>query len=86
MAINMPIQGTAADIIKAAMVKIYNLLQEHKCQSILTTQVHDELIFDVRIEELEMLRTLVRSTMETVIELRVPLLVDLAVGQNWGEL
>ena len=86
MAINMPIQGTAADIIKAAMVKIYTLLQEHSCQSLLTTQVHDELIFDVRRNELEMLRPLVRTAMETVIELRVPLLVDLAVGQNWGEL
>lgn len=86
MAINMPIQGTAADIIKAAMVKIYTLLLEHSCQSLLTTQVHDELIFDVRRNELEMLRSLVRTAMETVIELRVPLLVDLAVGQNWGEL
>ena len=86
MAINMPIQGTAADIIKAAMVKIYTLLQERGCQSLLTTQVHDELIFDVRRNELEMLRSLVRTAMETVIELRVPLLVDLAVGQNWGEL
>ena len=86
MAINMPIQGTAADIIKAAMVKIYTLLQERGCQSLLTTQVHDELIFDVRRNELGMLRSLVRTAMETVIELRVPLLVDLAVGQNWGEL
>ena len=86
IAINMPIQGTAADIIKAAMIKIYALLQAHAYQSLLTTQVHDELIFDVRKDELERLLPLVRSTMETVITLRIPLVVDVVVGDNWGEL
>ncbi len=86
MAINMPIQGTAADIIKAAMVKIYALLEERQCHSILTTQVHDELIFDVPKDEVEMLKALVQTTMESVVELRVPLVVDVAVGENWGEL
>ena len=86
MAINMPIQGTAADIIKAAMIKIHTLLKEKHCKSLLTTQVHDELIFDVHPDELEMLRPLVQKTMENVITLRIPLVVDIAVGENWGVL
>ena len=86
MAINMPIQGTAADIIKAAMIKIHTLLKEKHCKSLLTTQLHDELIFDVHPDELEMLRPLVQKTMENVITLRIPLVVDIAVGENWGVL
>ena len=86
MAINMPIQGTAADIIKAAMVQIAELLRVRGFRALLTTQVHDELIFDVPREELDLLQPLVKETMEQVMTLNVPLVVDAAVGENWGEL
>ena len=86
MAINMPIQGTAADIIKAAMVQIAGLLRVRGFRALLTTQVHDELIFDVPREELDLLQPLVKETMEQVMTLNVPLVVDAAVGENWGEL
>ena len=86
MAVNMPIQGTAADIIKAAMVQIADLLRTHGFRALLTTQVHDELIFDVPRDEIERLAPLVKETMERVMTLRVPLVVDLAVGEHWGAL
>ena len=86
MAINVPIQGTAADIIKAAMVQIAELLRVRGFRALLTTQVHDELIFDVPREEIDLLQPLVKETMEQVMTLNVPLVVDAAVGENWGEL
>lgn len=86
MAINMPIQGTAADIIKVAMVKIVDRMREHNLRALLTTQVHDELIFDLPASELPILQELVRDTMQNVAQLRVPLLVDMTIGKNWGEL
>lgn len=86
MAINMPIQGTAADIIKAAMVQIAGMLRDRGFRALLTTQVHDELIFDVPCEELEALQPLVKETMERVMVLSVPLVVDVATGDNWGAL
>jgi DNA polymerase-1 len=83
-AINAPIQGSAADVIKLAMVRIQEKLRQgYHTKMIL--QVHDELIFDVVIEEIEAIRKLVKSEMEHAVELRVPLIVDIGTGNNWLE-
>ncbi len=84
-AINSPIQGTAADIIKHAMVNIYRKMNEEKLKSKLILQVHDELVFDVYKEELLFLKSLVKDEMENVIKLKVPLLVEIGDGNNWFE-
>jgi DNA polymerase I len=85
MAINAPIQGTAADLIKMAMLKIAALIQERGMKSAMTMQVHDELVFEVPEEERAPLMDLVRQEMEGVASLKVPLKVDIAVGRNWDE-
>jgi len=82
-AMNAPIQGTAADIIKKAMVKVSEAMQGMK--SILIAQVHDELLFDVYPTEIEQLQKIVKEVMENVVTLKVPLLVDSGVGDNWLE-
>ncbi len=82
-AINAPIQGTAADLIKMAMVAIHRQLQGGKLESRLILQVHDELVFEVRESEVETLKQLVKEAMEEVTPLRVPLRVELAVGPSW---
>lgn len=84
-AMNTPIQGTAADIIKHAMVKLDRYLAENKLQSRMLLQVHDELIFEVPEEELPEMKELVRDMMEHAVELSVPLKVDVNVGGNWYE-
>jgi DNA polymerase I len=83
-AINAPIQGSAADIIKQAMVNIQNRLR-NKYKTVMILQVHDELIFDVVLEELEEIRLLVQYEMEHAITLKVPLIVDIGTGNNWLE-
>lgn len=83
-AINAPIQGSAADIIKLAMVNIQNKLRNN-CKSHLILQVHDELILDVDRGELDMIKEMVRYEMEHVIELSVPLVVEVGTGNNWLE-
>lgn len=85
MALNTPIQGTAADIIKKAMVEIYEKMKKLNLKSKLIIQVHDELIFDVVLDELEILEKLVKDTMENTYELLVPLKVDCSTGANWYE-
>jgi DNA polymerase-1 len=82
-AANAPIQGSSADIIKIAMVKIHELLQNYQARLLL--QVHDELIFEVPPEEWEELQPKIRETMESAVELSVPLVVDVHAGQNWME-
>lgn len=82
-AINAPVQGSAADIIKIAMVNIQKKLNERRLQSLLILQVHDELVLDVFKPELEEVRELVKTEMETAVKLKVPLLVEIGVGQNW---
>ena len=82
-AMNAPIQGTAADIIKMAMVKVSEAMKGMK--SILIAQVHDELLFDVYPEELEELEKIVKEAMESVVELKVPLIVECGSGNNWLE-
>ncbi|HIU64324.1 MAG TPA: DNA polymerase I [Candidatus Avacidaminococcus intestinavium] len=84
-AINTPIQGTAADIIKMAMVKVQALLEEKRLESRILLQVHDELVLEVTDEEKDLVATLVKQTMEETVKLRVPLLADVAFGKNWAE-
>lgn len=82
-AMNAPIQGTAADIIKKAMVKVNESMQGFK--SILIAQVHDELVFDVYPGEEETLQKVVKEAMESVVELKVPLIAESGIGKNWLE-
>ncbi|MFC2062572.1 DNA polymerase I [Chloroflexota bacterium] len=86
MAINMPVQGTSADIIKVAMVSLYREMQQRRLKSKLLLQVHDELILEVPAAELEEMRRLVPEKMATALELSVPLKVDIKTGGNWGEM
>ncbi|MEE9520662.1 MAG: DNA polymerase I [Dehalococcoidales bacterium] len=86
MAINMPVQGTSADIIKVAMVNLHREMDERRLKSKLLLQVHDELIFEVPREELETMRQLVPQVMTTALTLSVPLKVDIKTGNNWGEM
>jgi DNA polymerase-1 len=85
MAINTPIQGTAADLIKKAMIRIHERLGEEKFKSRLLVQVHDELLFEVLEEELPRVSALVKEEMEGVHHLDVPLKVDIETGRNWEE-
>ena len=84
-AINAPIQGSAADIIKLAMIQIDNKIQKEKLESRMILQVHDELVFDVPKEEKDVLSKIVKIEMENALELKVPLIVDLETGENWLE-
>ncbi|MGP1514393.1 MAG: DNA polymerase I [Bacteroidales bacterium] len=86
-AVNMTIQGTGADMIKTAMVKIHRRIKEEGLQSKMILQIHDELIFDVLKIELERMKVLVKNTMETALPLpNVPVLVEMAWGNNWLEI
>lgn len=85
MALNTPIQGTSADIIKLAMVRIANKLKEQNLKSDLVLQIHDELIFDVKENEIELVKSLVKKQMEEVISLSVPLKVSINQATNWYE-
>lgn len=82
-AVNAPIQGSAADIIKIAMIGIYNELQIKKLKTKMLLQVHDELIFDVHKSELEQVSELIRNQMQNAYSLAVPLVVDIGIGDNW---
>ncbi|MBB1150591.1 MULTISPECIES: DNA polymerase I [unclassified Myroides] len=82
-AVNAPIQGSAADIIKIAMIRIHKRLVEEQWQSKMLLQVHDELVFDAHKAELEALKTMVKQEMENAFTLAVPLVVDLGTGENW---
>lgn len=85
LAMNAPIQGSAADIIKLAMVKVYERLKKEGLASEIILQVHDELILNVKPNELEKVKTLVIEEMENVFKLSVPLDVDVNLGKNWYE-
>ncbi len=85
MALNTPIQGTSADILKMAMIKIYNELKEKGYKTKMLLQVHDELIFDTPNDELNDIIELVRNTMENIYKLSVPLKVGIDYGKNWYE-
>ena len=83
-AMNTPIQGTAADIIKLAMNKVESILEEKTFKSRLLLQVHDELVLEVVNEELDAIQTLLKETMESIVELHVPLIVDVHNAENWA--
>lgn len=83
VAINMPIQGTAADMIKLAMIKIHNELEKRKAKTKMVLQVHDELLFDAHKDEVDELRPMIKEIMETALPLDVPILVETGVGDNW---
>ena len=85
-AVNTPLQGTAADLIKVAMIRIDAALRERHLKSRMTLQVHDELVFEVPEQEVETMQSLVREQMEKVHSLAVPLLVEMGVGKNWRDL
>lgn len=82
-AINAPIQGSAADIIKLAMVSVHNALKNNDLKSKMILQVHDELVFDVHKNELDTIKTLVKTAMENAIKLVVPMEVEMEIGDNW---
>jgi len=85
-AVNTPLQGTAADLIKLAMIRIDAAIRERELQARMTLQVHDELVFEVPETELDIMRSLVREQMEQVHPLLVPLVVEIGVGKNWRDL
>ena len=84
-AVNAPIQGSAADIIKIAMIRIHEKLTQGNFRTKMLLQVHDELVFDVYKPELQEVKTMIKSEMENAFELSVPLVVDLGQGSNWLE-
>ncbi|HDP67730.1 MAG TPA: DNA polymerase I [Candidatus Marinimicrobia bacterium] len=84
-AINMPIQGTAADMIKIAMIGIHNRMEKKKLQSMMILQIHDELLFEVANDELEVLKSIVKEEMEGALPLDIPVKVDVGIGNSWYE-
>lgn len=85
-ALNTPIQGSSADIIKVAMIHLWRALRAQRLRSKMILQVHDDLLFEVPEEELPVMKSLVKKEMETAVTLKVPLVVDLKWGKNWEEL
>jgi DNA polymerase-1 len=85
-ALNTPLQGTAADLIKLAMIKIQHELDAQRLRSRMILQVHDELLFEAPPDELAQLQKIVQPAMEDVYPLRVPLVVDIKSGANWRDM
>ena len=83
MALNTPVQGSASDILKKAMIEIDEIFEKENIKSKMLLQVHDELIFDVFKDELDMVKEIVKETMEGVCKMSVPLKVDIEVGTDW---
>ena len=84
-AINAPIQGTAADLIKIAMIRIYNILKQKNLKTKMLIQVHDELVFEVPKDEIETVKQIVTDEMENAMTLAVPLKVEANYGKSWYE-
>jgi DNA polymerase-1 len=84
-AVNAPIQGSAADIIKLAMIQIHRKIKEENWKSIMLLQVHDELVFDVLKSEKEAFGKMAKTEMENAFDIGLPLLVDIGFGENWLE-
>ncbi|WP_345206967.1 DNA polymerase I [Chryseobacterium ginsengisoli] len=84
-AVNAPIQGSAADVVKMAMIKIQKELEKEKLQTKMLLQVHDELVFESPIDEVELAKNIIKMEMENAIETQVPLLVEVGIGDNWLE-
>ena len=85
IALNTPIQGTAADILKLAMIKIQDKIDELNLNSKMLVQVHDELVFEVMNNEVEEMTNIIRDIMENIYKLNVPLKVDIEYGKTWYE-
>jgi DNA polymerase-1 len=85
-AVNTPLQGTAADLIKLAMLRIDAEIHRRKLRSRMTLQVHDELLFDVAPQESEEVQQLVKQEMENVAEFSVPIVAEIGVGKNWRDI
>jgi DNA polymerase-1 len=85
VAMNMPIQGSAADIIKIAMVKVYKELGEHNMKSRLILQVHDELIIETHVSEKELVERILQDCMQNAVPMKVPLVAEVKTGANWYE-
>ncbi len=83
VAINMPIQGTAADMIKLAMINIQNEMAKRKTKTKMVLQVHDELLFDTHKDEVKDLRPMIKELMENALKMNVPIVVDTGIGENW---
>jgi DNA polymerase I len=86
MAINTPLQGTAADLIKLAMINIAEAIKDHDDEIKMLLQIHDELIFEIKEDKIDTWLPKLKDLMENAITLKVPIVVDLAIGDNWGEL
>jgi len=84
-AINAPIQGSAADMIKIAMIHTHKDMKDQKLQSKMTMQVHDELVFDVYKTEVDQMKAIIEHRMKTAIKTNVPILVEIGEGNNWLE-
>jgi len=84
-AVNAPLQGSAADIIKVAMINIFNRFEKENFKSKMLLQVHDELVFDVHKDELATIKPIIKQEMENAYNLKVPLIVDMGIGENWLE-
>ena len=84
-AVNAPLQGSAADIIKVAMINIFNRFEKENFKSKMLLQVHDELVFDVHKDELKTIKPIIKQEMENAYNLKVPLIVDMGIGENWLE-
>ena len=82
-AMNTPIQGTAADIMKIAMIKVYNEIKKRKLKSKIVLQVHDEMMIEAPIEEKEQIKEILKQSMETAVTLKVPLIADISEASNW---
>ena len=82
-AMNTPIQGTAADIMKIAMIKVYKEIKDRKLKSKIILQVHDEMMIEVPENEIEEIKEILKTSMETAVELKVPLIADIYVANNW---
>ena len=85
VAMNTPIQGTAADIMKIAMINVYNALQERKINAKIVLQIHDELLLEVKEEDKEVAKEVLKQCMESAMKLDVPLEVELSEGTSWYE-
>jgi DNA polymerase-1 len=85
-AVNTPLQGTAADLIKIAMLRIDQAVRDRKLKSQMTLQVHDELLFDIVPEEAEEMQKLVKQEMEQVAEFSIPIVAEIGIGQNWRDI
>jgi DNA polymerase-1 len=86
MAINAPVQGTSADIIKVAMINLHREMDRRKLNTKMLLQIHDELIFEVPEDEVEEMKSLAAKLMPQAMKLCVPLKIDIKLGKNWGEI